>query len=532
MKELWKCSEKKKLIITFLVSLIYCICEYGCSFALAHFAVAPLTKEKVISLAIVLTILYLIMLISNWISSFIDCTIYPKIEMNIQKKYFNRIQNMTEKNFMNIHTGFIYNLISDVSELWVSFLSNIQNTILPLIIGIISFLIMVCKQSVIIGIFAIIISTIAIFIKYKMMKDRQEYDRESRKKYSKYVAIFMDFVQNLATVKKLNLKKFCNNKIEEKANDYNKTKKINEVKRANQNIVFHIFMRTLYIVLILSTIININEGREALPYLLFYVTLFETLYSRISSMARVLDSNVQLKTAKNQLEEYLQGSIELKKCKSWENIKLQEVVFSYTENSTKIKIPEFSLNRNDKISIMGESGQGKTTMINILAGIYPLQKGRLLIDGIEKINTKLDLVYVSQEVEMFDLSIRDNLCLGKDVPNEKIVELLDEAGMTSWYKELPDGLDTMIGERGIKLSAGQKQRLNLIRGILIDKDVYFFDEPTSNLDIFSEEKIINMIEKYLKEKTYIIVTHKPKLKGLCNKHYLFEGHMMKEVIDS
>ena len=311
----------------------------------------------------------------------------------------------------------------------------------------------------------------------------------------------------------------------------NKTKKINEVKRANQNIVFHIFMRTLYIVLILSTIININEGMEALPYLLFYVTLFETLYSKISSMARVLDSNVQLKTAKNQLEEYLQGSIELKKCKSWENIKLQEVVFSYTENSTKIKIPEFSLNRNDKISIMGESGQGKTTMINILAGIYPLQKGRLLIDGIEKINTKLDLVYVSQEVEMFDLSIRDNLCLGKDVPNEKIVELLDEAGMTSWYKELPDGLDTMIGERGIKLSAGQKQRLNLIRGILIDKDVYFFDEPTSNLDILSEEKIINMIEKYLKEKTYIIVTHKPKLKGLCNKHYLFEGHMMKEVID-
>ena len=132
---------------------------------------------------------------------------------------------MTEKNFMNVHTGFIYNLISDVAELWVDFLSNIQSTILPLIIGIISFLIMVCKQSVVIEIFVIIISTIAIFIKYKMMKNRQKYDKESRNKYSKYVAIFMDFVQNLATVKKLNLRKFCNNKIEEKAIDYNKTKK-------------------------------------------------------------------------------------------------------------------------------------------------------------------------------------------------------------------------------------------------------------------------------------------------------------------
>ena len=139
-------------------------------------------------------------------------------------------------------------------------------------------------------------------------------------------------------------------------------------------------------------------------------------------------------------------------------------------------------------------------------------------------------MYVSQEVEMFDLSIRDNLCLGKDIPNEKIFELLDEAGMTSWYKELPDGLDTMVGERGIKLSAGQKQRLNLIRGILIDKDLYFFDEPTSNLDAVSEEKITNMIEKYLKDKTYVIVTHRPKLKELCNKHYVFDNHMMKELI--
>lgn len=88
-----------------------------------------------------------------------------------------------------------------------------------------------------------------------------------------------------------------------------------------------------------------------------------------------------------------------------------------------------------------------------------------------------------------------------------------------------------LKEKGIKLSAGQKQRLNLIRGILIDKELYFFDEPTSNLDTLSEEKITNMIEKYLKNKTYVIVTHRPRIKALCNKHYKFEEHMMKEIID-
>ena len=152
------------------------------------------------------------------------------------------------------------------------------------------------------------------------------------------------------------------------------------------------------------------------------------------------------------------------------------------------------------------------------------------MDNQLKKDCRMDLVFVSQEVEMFDLSIRDNLCLGKEISEEKIMQLFDEAGLMSWYKELPNGLETMVGEKGIKLSAGQKQRLNLIRGILIDKELYFFDEPTSNLDVVSEERIISMIKKYLNNKTYVIITHRPKITELCNRHYVFEEHVMKEII--
>ncbi len=168
--------------------------------------------------------------------------------------------------------------------------------------------------------------------------------------------------------------------------------------------------------------------------------------------------------------------------------------------------------------------------MKILAGLYPLEKGELLVDNQLKKDCRMDLVFVSQEVELFDLSIRDNLCLGKKIQEEKIMQLFDEAGLMNWYKELPNGLETMVGEKGIKLSAGQKQRLNLIRGILIDKELYFFDEPTSNLDIVSEEKMISMIKKYLNNKTYVIITHRPKITELCNRHYVFEKHMMKECI--
>ena len=286
----------------------------------------------------------------------------------------------------------------------------------------------------------------------------------------------------------------------------------------------------MYLVILISTIMMVKDGQDGLPYLFFYMAALRKLYSNLNSLVKLLDMNERFKTAKKQLDEYFKNSKDVKLIKDFNNTKLSNVVFSYSKNSTKIKIPEFILHKGDKISIMGESGQGKTTVMNILAGLYPLENGELLIDNKEIKDSRLDLVFVSQEVDLFDLSIRDNLCLGKDISDDKILELLEEAGLIGWYKELPDGLETMVGERGIKLSAGQKQRLNLIRGILIDKDLYFFDEPTSNLDALSEEKITNMIEKYLKDKTYVIVTHRPKLKELCNKHYLFDNHMMKEVI--
>ena len=275
----------------------------------------------------------------------------------------------------------------------------------------------------------------------------------------------------------------------------------------------------------------VTNGEDGLPYLLFYMSALGKLYSNLNSLVRMIDISERFRTTKKQLDEYFKNSKEIKLINNFEEIKLTNVLFSYTKDSAKIKIPEFILNKGDKISIVGESGQGKTTAINILAGLYPIESGDLLINKKKQKDARLDLVFVSQEVDLFDLSIRDNLCLEKNIPDEKIFELLEEAGLMTWYKELPHGLETMVGERGVKLSAGQKQRLNLIRGILIDKELYFFDEPTSNLDSVSEEKIINMIEKYLKNKTLVIVTHRPRLKKLCNKHYVFENHMMKEVIN-
>ncbi len=387
---------------------------------------------------------------------------------------------------------------------------------------------MVCKQSTITGLICIIISVLAVFAKYKMIKNKRKYQEKANDAESKYSATFVDFIQNIITVKKLNIENFCENKITKKYEDYYEKNKINTIKRANANSVFSGLMNLLYIVVLISTIKMVKNGQDGLPYLLFYMSALGKVYPNLNGIVKLIDIVEKFKIAKKQLDQLLNGSYETLVVNNFESLKLLSVEFSYEKKSELIKIPEFTLNKGDKISIMGESGQGKTTTINILAGLYNIKNGEFLINGENKKDKKLDLVFVSQEVDLFDLSIRENLSLGKQISDEKIIKLIEDAGLKKWYLGLKDGLDTIVGEKGVKLSAGQKQRLNLIRGILIDKEVYFLDEPTSNLDSSSEKRIINMIEKYLKDKTYVIVTHRENLKTLCKKHYIFEEHEMKE----
>lgn len=216
----------------------------------------------------------------------------------------------------------------------------------------------------------------------------------------------------------------------------------------------------------------------------------------------------------------------------FKKIEIKNVDYSYVRDDNKksvtVHIPHFEFNKGDFVCISGESGQGKTTTLNILSGA--LENNNVSVDGIIA-NKNIDAVYVAQDVEMFDMSLRDNLTLGSDIPDEKLVELISAVGLGDWYDNQPYGLDTILGERGVFVSTGQRQRLNLIRGLLIqNKEIYLLDEPTSNVDSKTEEKMIKLIKEKLINKTVIIVTHRDKIKEICNKYYKFVDGTIYEQI--
>lgn len=530
MNEYFKIINIKKMLIVFIFSIIYNISIYGVSFCVSYFLVSPITSIKLYLLLFSLLILYLISLISNWIYNHFYANFVWSVQYSMRNYYFMKLLKLDPKNISEYHTAYIQRTIMMTSSMFLALLEMIITALLPLLIGIISFLIMAFRTSKLMAIISIFIFIIAFIVRYKMQKNRMKYTEDMYNSAGEFDSSYDDFIQNIFTVIRLHADKFVFKYLNSKLDNFIHKMQIDDDKKANENTVFTLLTNILYLLVIITAINMHNEGKEVISYILFFFTILGTIIAKLEATSLSLNSLFEYKINKKKLDEIIGNRKDKEFIKNWHNIKIANGIFKYPNRNFEIKIPNFEMNYKDKICVTGESGQGKTTILNILSNFYELNNGDILIDD-KKINDrKLDVIYISQDVVLFDLSIRENLSLGRNIKEERIIELIEEAGLKEWYDNLEKGLDEKVGQKGIKLSAGQQQRLNIIRAILLDSDFYFFDEPTSNLDSESEKKIISMIDKYLKDKSIIIVSHRDKIKKICNKEYVFEDHIMKQVI--
>ena len=528
MRDMFKFIDKKKMVLVFVLCIIYNLAIYGISFAFSYFITTPLTLEKLKNLLIALIILYIISMIFNWLFTHHSQNFLFKIEYDGKNYFYKKLQKIDPKNISKYHSGYIQSLIERSAQDYAIIIETILYDFLPLLVGITSFVYMACSQSIVVGVISIGIFFISFIVRFLMLKNKKKYSAPMNEARAGYNGTLIDFIQNIFTVIKLNAEEFTNKVLNKKTDIFLKKLQVNEDKTANIKVTSDFFTYSLYIVIIFSAISLVKNGNDALPYLLFYISIIGKVTDKLESSSKEIEHIFRFQVSKKQLDEIMGDTQEYVLTNKWNNLKVTDGVFSYKDRSKEILLPNFELAKGDKVSVMGESGQGKTTILNILSGIYELKNGEILIDNKKQENKKIDTVFISQDVELFDLTIRENLTLGKDISDNKLLSMFEDAGLLDWFNNLKNGFDEMVGEKGIKLSAGQRQRLNIIRGILIDKEVYFFDEPTSNLDVESENRIIKMIDKYLNGKTYIIVTHRDSIKKLCNKHYVFENHTMKE----
>jgi len=217
-------------------------------------------------------------------------------------------------------------------------------------------------------------------------------------------------------------------------------------------------------------------------------------------------------------------------------IEFKGVGFCYPNTKRKV-LSDFSLKipAGKNIALVGHSGSGKTTAINLLAGLYPMTEGRIFLDGIDSIDLSLkeirqNIALVSQDIRLFNHTVLHNVAYGEKSPNRQQAEkALEMANALEFIEHLPQGLDTEVGQNGVKLSGGQRQRIAIARAFYKDAPILILDEATSALDTESEHNIQQALDRLIINRTTIMIAHRlSTIEGADQIIVMEEGSIVEE----
>lgn len=195
----------------------------------------------------------------------------------------------------------------------------------------------------------------------------------------------------------------------------------------------------------------------------------------------------------------------------------------------------FSIKPNTTVAFVGKSGSGKSTILNLMSKMYEVDKEEVLIDNInindfDKESLRRTISLVNQFPYIFDMTIKENLILAKkDATDEEILSAITKASLKEFIDTLPNGIDTKVGESGIKLSGGQKQRLAIARALLRNSPIIIFDESTSSLDNFAQEEVKKSIDALKGKSTVIIVAHRLSTIKNVDEIFFLENGKIEDV---
>ncbi len=265
---------------------------------------------------------------------------------------------------------------------------------------------------------------------------------------------------------------------------------------------------------------RINNHLTAIAY-------FEPFFMGVSDNLQedIQDTNVVYD------EEVYRRKKNVEKLDIHEKIFLHDITYKYPNTDVLIfEHADMEIPIGSAVGVVGTSGSGKTTVVDIMLGLLKLQTGTILADGVD-VQTHYEswlknIGYIPQTIFMIDASIRQNVAFGyaeEDIDDGKVWRALQEAQLDEFVKGLPEGLDTGIGERGIRISGGQRQRIGIARALFEDPEVLVLDEATSALDNETEAAIMDSINRLHGRKTLIIIAHRLQTIEKCDMVYRIEN---------
>lgn len=451
----------------------------------------------------------------------------------------------TEKKYVDIinySSSKITNLLTKISEIsitnyFVSFLFIIRS--LFIIIPLIIFLFFLnFKLTLFLFIFSTFVLLVYFFIirKYILSLGKREVIY-----FQTVLTIIKEFFNGYSLVKLYNLEKKLLSNFKEKVFNYARVKVIFRMIDQFPKLSFEISVITfIYLQIIILKYLNYNN-----EYIVSFIGLFILVSFKLvpqiiylfSLLGKIKNSQIATEII---IEEFMKennnNKSEIKKIDFHNQIVLDEVSFKYDMSDFILNKVNLIINCGEKIGILGKSGAGKTSLINLICGFLKPNEGKILIDK-KILNEENNLCWqknislVEQNVYLFNDTIKNNIILNKDddtINDELLDESINRAQLTNFIKKQQNGIETVINQNSSNISGGERQRIGLARALYRNSSIIILDEPTSSLDEENSRSILKLL-KSIKGKTIIIISHDKNTLAICNKLYVLENRTLNNI---
>ena len=369
----------------------------------------------------------------------------------------------------------------------------------------------------------------------------KKYQKDYKNKDDKCVGTYADVIRGIRDIKNLNLKDSIINRVNAEQKESIEANKMATHSSRTWNrwrdVIQHILNFIFVLVSVYLLSINKLEVNQFMILFVYKKNIIELIKAVTDIREEVADATVsadrvfgiidykefEKESFGSVLPESLKGTVEFK-----------DVTFSYNEENQLFNNLNFKIEENQMVALVGKSGEGKSTIVDLIMKNYDINNGNIYIGG-HDVNELAENVIrenisiVSQEPYIFNLTIKDNIRLvNPTASDEEIIEVCKKAQIHEFIISREDGYDTYIGENGITLSGGQKQRLAIARALIKKSKIILLDEATSSLDNESQEKIKSIIKELSKDHTVIIVAHRLSTIIDADKILVFHNHKILE----
>ena len=514
---------KTKLIIASIMIFISGICDIFTGY-LNGGVVTEITKLNIKGALIYLGIYFAIELIVGGILIHVSNSILYKIESAITRKlgYYTYVKalNLPAVAYEELSSGEVINRINNDADSLSFTFGRLLGMISSLVASLIT-IVYVFANSWIVGIEILIFLLLLLLILKKYNPLLKNIHKERKNEQDKFTSLTTESIRGIREIKTLGIK---NNLISDMADIIKIIYKKSETEIDIQkrfNILTRLLKTCLEVGTFVTCVILVYYNKVSLTFFIamtYYIYRYMWLIENINDLTQNYQKfSVSISRVNDILENKLYddvkyGNVNLDKVKGI--IEFKNVSFSYPKEDTTLKNFNLVIEPHKKVAIVGSSGQGKSTLFNLITRIFDVNEGSILIDNINILDLteeslRKHISIIRQEPFIFNRTIKENFeIIDNNITLDKIRKYTKMAYLDDYIMSLPKQYDTLLGEGGVNLSGGQKQRLSIARTLSKKSEIILFDEATSALDNKSQEYIKKSIDNLVKDHTIVIVAHR------------------------